>query len=128
MKYLCLVYLDAEHWNACSDADCAAYAQQLASSQHMLAAEPLHGIHTATTVRVRNGEVSLLDGPFAETREMLAGFYLLDAKDLNEAIRLAAGIPPARWGSIEVRPVRELDVSSAGLDASTTASLANASR
>ncbi|MEO5735356.1 MAG: YciI family protein [Rubrivivax sp.] len=108
MKYLCLVYLDAEHWNACSDADCAAYAQQLASSQHMLAAEPLHGIHTATTVRVRNGEVSLFDGPFAETREMLAGFYLLDATDLNEAIRLASGIPPARYGTIEVRPVREL--------------------
>lgn len=128
MKYLCLVYLDAEHWNACSDADCAAYAQQLASSQHMLAAEPLHGIHTATTVRVRNGEVSLFDGPFAETREMLAGFYLLDAKDLNEAIRLAAGIPPARTGSIEVRPVRELDMSPAAPGAPTTAIAEAASR
>ena len=108
MKYLCLVYLDAERWNACSDADCADYVQQLAAGQRLLAAEPLHPAHTATTVRVRNGEVSLFDGPFAETREMLAGFYLLEAKDLNEAIRLAAGIPPARYGSVEVRPVREL--------------------
>ncbi len=108
MKYLCLVYLDAEHWNACSDDDCADYAQQVADSQRLLAAEPLHGTHTATTVRVRNGEVTLFDGPFAETKEMLAGFYLLEAKDLNEAINVAAGIPPARHGSVEVRPVREL--------------------
>lgn len=108
MKYLCLVYLDAEHWSACSDADCAAYAQQLAQGHRMLAAEPLQPAHTATTVRVRNGEITLYDGPFAETREMLAGFYLLEARDLNEAITLAAGIPPARHGSIEVRPVREL--------------------
>lgn len=62
----------------------------------------------ATTVRVRGGEVTLFDGPFAETKAMLAGFYLVDAKDLNEAIQIAAGIPPARCGSIEVRPVREL--------------------
>ncbi|MDQ2778281.1 MAG: YciI family protein [Pseudomonadota bacterium] len=110
MKYLCLVYLDSERWNACNDADCAAYVQQLVSGQHLLAADALHPAHTATTVRVRNGEVSLYDGPFAETREMLAGFYLVDAKDLNEAVRLAAGIPPARYGSIEVRPVRELQV------------------
>lgn len=113
MKYLCLVYLDAEHWNACSDDDCADYAQQLAGSQRLLAAEPLHGTHTATTVRVRNGEVTLFDGPFAETKEMLAGFYLVEAKDLNEAIQLAAGIPPARHGSVEVRPVRELQVRAA---------------
>ncbi len=110
VKYLCLVYLDAEHWNACPDAECAAYAERLAAGRRLLAADPLHGTHTATTVRVRNGEVTLFDGPFAETREMLAGFYLVDAKDLNEAIQLAAGIPPARHGSIEVRPVRELQV------------------
>lgn len=108
MKYLCLVYLDAEHWDACPDADCAEYARALADAGRMLAAEPLHATHTATTVRVRNGQVTLFDGPFAETREMLAGFYLVDAKDLNEAIRIAAGIPPARHGSVEVRPVREL--------------------
>lgn len=110
MKYLCLVYLDAAHWNACPDPECDAYARQLADSGRMVAAEPLHGTHTATTVRVRNGEVTLFDGPFAETREMLAGFYLVDAKDLNEAIQIAAGIPPARHGSIEVRPVRQLQV------------------
>lgn len=66
-------------------------------------------MHTATTVRVRNGQTTLYDGPFAETKEHLAGFYLLDARDLNEAIALAAGIPPARYGSVEVRPVRELE-------------------
>ncbi|MBK1614442.1 dehydrogenase [Rubrivivax gelatinosus] len=108
MKYLCLVYLDAEHWNACPDPACADYARQLADSGRMLAAEPLHATHTATTVRVRNGELTLFDGPFAETREMLAGFYLVDAKDLNEAIQIAAGIPPAKHGSVEVRPVRQL--------------------
>lgn len=74
----------------------------------MVAAEPLHPVETATTVRVRNGKVSVTDGPFAETKEQLAGFYLVEAKDLNEAIQLASKIPPAREGSIEVRPVREL--------------------
>ncbi len=108
MKYLCLVYLDAERWSACNDAECAAYAQQLGESGRLLAADALHATQTATTVRVRGGEVTLFDGPFAETREMLAGFYLVDARDLNEAIQLAARIPPARHGSIEVRPVREL--------------------
>lgn len=110
MKYLCLVYLDQEHWNACPDATCAAYAQQLADSQRLIAGEPLYPVHTATTVRVRNGQTSLYDGPFAETKEQLAGFYLVDAADLNEAIRIASGIPPARYGSIEVRPVRQLAV------------------
>lgn len=110
MKYLCLVYLDRERWSACSDAECAEYARQLAEDKRLLAAEPLHPTHTATTVRVRGGEVTLYDGPFAETHEMLAGFYLVDARDLNEAIQVAAKIPPARHGSIEVRPVRELQV------------------
>ena len=110
MKYLCLVYLDAEHWSACSDVECADYVQQLAEGRRLLAADALHGTHTATTVRVRGGEVTLFDGPFAETREMLAGFYLVDARDLNEAIQLAARIPPARHGSVEVRPVRELQL------------------
>jgi hypothetical protein len=110
MKYLCLVYLDHEHWNACPDAFCADYARQLADSRQLLAAEPLHPTHTATTVRVRNGQVTLYDGPFAETKEQLAGFYLVDAADLNEAIRIASGIPPARHGSVEVRPVRQLMV------------------
>ena len=65
-------------------------------------------VETATTVRVRNGKVSVTDGPFAETKEQLAGFYLIEARDLNEAIQVASKIPPAREGSVEVRPVREL--------------------
>ena len=76
----------------------------------MLAAGPLHPVETATTLRVRNGQLSMVDGPFAETKEQLAGFYLLEAKDLNEAIRLATKIPPVQYGSVEVRPVRELNV------------------
>jgi hypothetical protein len=67
-------------------------------------------VHTATTVRVRNGQASITDGPFAETKEALAGFYLIDARDLNEAIQIAAKIPPAKHGSIEIRPTRELVV------------------
>jgi len=113
MKYLCLVYLDNEHWSACPDEKCAVYAQGLLDRGHMLAAEPLYPVHTATTVRVRNGQLSVTDGPFAETKEMLAGFYLIDARDLNEAIQLASKIPPAQHGSIEVRPVRALDLPTA---------------
>jgi len=67
-------------------------------------------VHTATTVRVRNGQLAVTDGPFAETKEQLAGFYLIDARDLNEAIQIASRIPPAKFGSIEVRPTRELSV------------------
>ena len=110
MKYLCLVYLDEAHWSACPDQECFSFASGLAESGRLVAAEPLHPVHTATTVRVRNGQVALYDGPFAETKEMLAGFYLIDAKDLDEALALAGRIPPAKHGSIEVRPVRELSV------------------
>lgn len=110
MKYLCLIYLSKEHWNSCSDSDCFDYAKQLVDGGKMIAAEPLHAIDTATTVRVRNGQMSMTDGPFAETKEHLAGFYLIDAKDLNDAVSVAAKIPPAKYGSVEVRPVRELDV------------------
>ncbi|MGD0492710.1 MAG: YciI family protein [Steroidobacteraceae bacterium] len=110
MKYLCLVYLDKDNWNACPDATCLQFATGLHASGKMIAAEPLHPVHTATTVRVRNGEVTLYDGPFAETKEQLAGFYLIEAHDLNEALQIAAWIPPAKYGSVEVRPVRELDV------------------
>src|SRR5882757_8380185 len=104
MKYLCLVYLDDEHWRACPDHRCAAYAQGPTEGGQLLAAEPLHPAHTATTVRIRKGQLSVTDGPFAETKEILAGFYLVDAKDLDDAIRIASGIPPAQYGSIEVRP------------------------
>jgi hypothetical protein len=108
MKYLCLVYLDKEHWSAVPDRECANCGEGLRRNGKLLAAEPLEPIDTATSVRVRDGRVSITDGPFAETKEQLAGFYLVDAADLDEAIRIAARIPPAREGTIEVRPVREL--------------------
>jgi len=108
MKYLCLVYMEEKTLDAVPDSDCMAYGESLRKSGHSIAAEALQPVHTATTVRVRNGKVSITDGPFAETKEQLAGFYLIDAKDLNEAIQLASRIPPARVGSIEVRPVRQL--------------------
>ena len=110
MKYLCLVYMAESTQGQVPDSECHDYSAALRRSGHLLAAEPLHPVSTATTVRVRNGQVSMTDGPFAETREQLAGFYLLEARDLNEAVQLAAKIPPARVGSIEVRPVRELAV------------------
>ena len=109
MKYLCLVYMAPETLNDIPDRECMACGAGLRESGKLVAAEALQPIQTATTVRVRNGKMSLTDGPFAETKEQLAGFYLVDAKDLNEAIQVAAKIPPARVGSIEVRPVRELD-------------------
>ncbi len=75
----------------------------------LVSAEALEPIETAATVRVRNGKMSITDGPFAETKEQLAGFYLIEARDLNDAIQVASKIPPAREGSIEVRPIRQLD-------------------
>jgi hypothetical protein len=110
MKYLCLVYMDEKLLEEVPDRECKAFSDGLSSSGRRIAAEALQSVHTATTVRVRNGKVSVTDGPFAETKEQLAGFYLVDAKDLNEAIVIASRIPPARVGSIEVRPVRELVV------------------
>lgn len=108
MKYLCLVYLGQDKWHAVPDRECANCGDSLKKSGRLLAAEPLEPIETATSVRVRNGQVTITDGPFAETKEQLAGFYLVEAADLDEAIQIAAKIPPAREGTIEVRPVREL--------------------
>src|SRR5689334_1129570 len=98
MKYLCLVYLSPEHWNSAADEDCFACGNRLRESGHFLGGQPLHPTHTATTVRVRNGQVSVTDGPFAETKEALAGFYMIGARDLNEAIQIASRIPPAQFG------------------------------
>ena len=108
MKYLLLVYSDEKLLAGVADRECMDNSEQLKQAGHHIAAEALQPIHTATTVRVRHGKLSVTDGPFAETKEQLAGFYLLEARDLNEAILLASRIPPARVGSIEVRPVREL--------------------
>src|SRR5438094_4827196 len=113
MKYLCLVYLEEEKLHAVADSECANCGNGLRESGVLVAAEALQPIETATTVRVRNGKVSVTDGPFAETKEQLAGFYLIEARDLNHAIQVASKSPPAREGSVEVRPIRELNVSTA---------------
>ena len=97
---------------AMTDDECMAYDQSLRNAGRCLASEALQPVRTAATVRVRNGKVSVRDGPFTETKECLAGFYLIDAADLNDAIQVASQIPPARVGSIEVRPVRELTTTS----------------
>jgi hypothetical protein len=109
MKYACLVYLEDQKLHAVPDRECRDCGDGFRKSGVLVAAQALQPAETATTVRVRNGRLSVTDGPFAETKEQLAGFYLLEARDLNEAIQMAARIPPAREGSIEVRPVRELN-------------------
>jgi len=108
MKYLCLVYLGEQKLHAVPDRECADCGTGLRNRGVLIAAEALQPVETATTVRVRHGKVSVTDGPFAETKEQLAGFYLIEARDLNDAIQVASKIPPAREGSVEVRPVREL--------------------
>ena len=113
MKYLCLVYLSPEHWSSAPDEACFACSQEMAASGHFITGAPLHPVHTATTVRVRNGRPTVTDGPFAETKEALAGFYLIEARDLNEAIQVASLHPAARTGekigwAVEVRPIEEM--------------------
>ena len=108
MKYLCLVYSEEKKLEGMPDDECVAYDEEIRKRGLCLASEALQPVRTATTVRVRDGKVSVTDGPFAETKEQLAGFYLIDARDLNEAIQVASKIPPAHVGSIEVRPIREL--------------------
>jgi len=109
MKYVCLVYLDEKQPGAVPDRECKAFGDEIRARGQLLGGEALEDTSTATTVRAPNGDAVVTDGPFAETKEQLAGFYLIDAMDLNQAIRIASRIPPARIGSIEVRPVRELD-------------------
>ena len=115
MKYACLVYLVEAEMDAMSrrEADACideslAYDAALRRSGHLIVAQALQPIEAATTVRVRNGRLCTTDGPFAETKEQLGGFLLVEARDLNEAIQIAARVPMARRGSIEVRPVSEL--------------------
>lgn len=90
MKFLCLVYLDEKLLAELPDEECVAYDKSIRDSGHCIASEALQSVHTATTVRVRDGKVSVTDGPFAETKEQLTGFYMIEAKDLDEAIRIAA--------------------------------------
>jgi len=115
MRYLCLVYLDEPNVMhrlspeelGTVQRDCMAYDGALEASGHLIIAQALQGAETAKTLRVREGRLSTTDGPFAETKEILGGFLLIEARDFDEAVRIAAGIPLARLGSIEVRPVGE---------------------
>ena len=114
MRYLCLIYSDETLWEKMSKADMDAvmgeynaFTKDIKKSGHYLGGDELQPTQTATTVRVRNGKVSTTDGPFAETKEQLGGYYLINAKDLNDAIQVAARIPSVRVGSIEVRPIQE---------------------
>jgi hypothetical protein len=115
MKYLCLIYDDAKRLDAMPAHESQAfidehldYDEALKRSGHFIASEALEPGEAAAVVRVRNGRLSTIDGPFVETKEQLGGFYLIEARDLNEAIQIAGKIPSARTGSVEVRPVCEL--------------------
>jgi hypothetical protein len=115
MKYLCMIVLDEKKLHALSESELQAlddvsldYDDALRKKGHILAAQALQSVASATTVRLRDGKVSITDGPFAETHEQVGGFILIEAKDLNEAIQIASHIPVIRLGAVEVRPVKEL--------------------
>lgn len=112
MKYLCLIYDQEKRWDTMTKEESGAlygeymaFTEDITTSGHYLGGNPLQPTATATTVRVRNGSIASTDGPFAETKEQLGGYYLIEARDLNDAIQVAARIPAARNGSIEVRPI-----------------------
>jgi hypothetical protein len=115
MKYLCLIYDEERKLDAMSKSESEAFmgeyfafTNQVKESGQYVAGEALQPVKTATTIRVRDGRLLTTDGPFAETTEQLGGFYMIEARDLEEAIRLASKIPPAEVGSIEVRPIRPI--------------------
>ncbi len=114
MKYLCLIYDEEKTLAALSEQELAAlmgeygaFTEEIRASSHFIGGHELQPTSTATTVRIRGGRLSTTDGPFAETKEQLGGYYLIEARDLNEAIQIASRIPSAKIGSIEVRPVVE---------------------
>ncbi len=114
MRYLCLAYEEEKKLNALSRSEwdalrneTLAYVEALRKSGHLIVTQALQSARTAATVQVRSGKLSVTDGPFAETKEQLGGFFMIDARDLNEAIQLASRWPSARLGSIEVRPIEE---------------------
>jgi hypothetical protein len=116
MRYLCLIYDDESKWGTMSKADADAmmgeyfaFTEDIRKNGNHLGGEALQPTQTATTVRVRQGKISSTDGPFAETKEQLGGYYLINARDLNEAIQIAARIPSARTGGVEVRPIMEFN-------------------
>ena len=108
MKYLCIVYGEEQKMATVDDRDCLACGDAFRKNGRLVAAEALQPVRTAKTVRVRDGKISITDGPYAEAKECVAGFYLLDAADIDEAAQMASKIPAARIGGVEVRPVREL--------------------
>ena len=112
MKYLCLIYDEEKKMASMSKSEndafmgeYFAFSEDITKSGHMVAGEALHPVSSATTVRVKNGKVSTTDGPFAETKEQLGGYYLIEARDLNDAVQVASRIPSARTGCVEVRPI-----------------------
>ena len=115
MKYLCLIYDNEKEWQKFPKdvqdkymGEYMAFGDSIKKSGQYIGGNQLQPTSTATVVRQRNGKVSTTDGPYAETKEQLGGFYLIEAQDLDDAIKIAARIPPARWGTIEVRPVWEM--------------------
>ena len=117
MRYLCLVHVDEEVFARMTpeedkkqQRESVEHDEELRRTGHLIAASPIQGPETATFVRVRNGKVSMTDGPFVETKEHLGGFLVIDAKDLNEALAIAAKLPVARFCSIEVRPTWDFDL------------------
>lgn len=116
MRYLCLIYDEEKKLGSMSKGESDAFmgeyfafTEGIKQSGHHLGGEALQPVQTATTVRVRNGKVAATDGPFAETKEQLGGYYLIEARDMKDALQVAAKIPSARIGSVEVRPIQEFD-------------------
>jgi hypothetical protein len=112
MKYLLLIYAEGQARDEADEKHCYEEAIQLAhelqANGQYLGSNPLQPVATATSVRIRDGKLLVTDGPFAETREQLGGYFLIDAKDLDQAIEIAARMPPSRWGTVEIRPVKEM--------------------
>ncbi len=113
MKYLCMIYDDESSWGKMPKAEAdammgeyGAFTEGIKKSGHYIGGNALQPTQTATTVRLRQGKISTTDGPFAETKEQLGGYYLIEAKDLNDAIQVASKIPAAKTGSVEVRPIQ----------------------
>ena len=116
MRYLCLIYDEEKKMGDMSKSEADAFmgeyyafTEGVKKSGHYLGGEALKPVNTATTVRLRNGKMSTTDGPFAETKEQLGGYYLIEARDLNDALQVAQKIPSVRTGSIEVRPIQEFN-------------------
>lgn len=113
MKYMLLIYSDEKLWSEGERAECmaesTAICHELQAKGQFLGASPLHSITAATSLRIRNGKKLITDGPFAETSEQLGGYYIIDVKNLDEALAIASRLPPAKKGTVEIRPIFELE-------------------